>query len=126
MRLGLATVAAGLLAAIFTSAAGARVISVTRVNPTSCGLGITVDGTFTLLDGTSGVIAETDLPAFPGAPFNIDQLFVCHGKTPPGLVSSTMRIVESAPTPYGNLLAHITITPKVWTFAVVKTGQKSP
>jgi hypothetical protein len=126
MRLGLATAAAVLLAAIFTSSAGARVISVTKLEPASCGLGLTVDGNFIFVDGTSGVIAETDLPAFPGAPFNIDQLFVCHGKTPAGLVSSTVRIVESAPTPYGNLMAHITVTPKVWTFAVVKTGQKSP
>lgn len=126
MRLGLAAVAAVLLAAIFTGSAGARVISVTKLEPTSCGLGLTVDGNFILVDGTSGVVAETDLPAFPGAPFNIDQLFVCHGTTPAGLVSSTMRIVESAPTPYGNLLAHITITPKVWTFAVVKTGRTSP
>ena len=123
MRLGLAAAAATLLAAIFAGSAGARVISVTRLEPTSCGLGITVDGNFTLLNGARGVIAETDLPAFPGAPFNIDQVFVCHGTTPPGLVSSPMRIVESAPTPFGNLMAHITVTPKVWTYAVVKTGQ---
>ena len=126
MRLGLAAAAAALLAAIFTGSAGARVISVTRIDPGSCGLGLTVDGNSMLLNGSSGVIAETDLPTFPGSPFNVDQVFVCHGVTPAGLISSTIRIAESSPTPYGSLMAHITVTPKVWTFAVVATGHPSP
>ena len=122
MRLLLVTAATALIAAAFATTVDARVIQITRIEPTSCALGLTVDGSFVLVNGESGVIAETDLPAFPGAPFNIDQVFVCHGGTPPGLVTATTRLVQFTPTPFGMLMAHITITPTVWTFAVVRTG----
>jgi hypothetical protein len=122
MRLLLATAASAIIGAAFATTADARVIRVDRIDPGSCALGLTVDGTFVLLNGASGVVAETDVPAFPGAPFNVDQVFTCHGNTPPGLVTGTMRIAELSPTPAGTLMAHITITPTVWTFAVVRTG----
>jgi hypothetical protein len=126
MRLVVATAAAAMVAAVLSATASARVIQVTKVQPDSCGLGLTVDGSFVLLNGESGVIAETDVPAFPGAPFNVDQVFVCHGKTPPGLVSETMRMVQTSPSAAGMLLAHITVNPTAWTFAVVRTGPPHP
>jgi hypothetical protein len=128
IRLFIAIVTACAAAAVFGSPAAARVTSVTLIG-SSCSLGLTVDGDHVnlggpiLLTGTFGVVALSDIPIDEGMFFS--QVFVCHGTTPAGLISRTAHLSTCSPTPSGDLVAHITVTPKVWTFTVTLTGQNT-
>lgn len=121
------------IAALTSSPAAAKVTSVTLIGPGSCALGLTIDdGEVSLggpitFSGAFGVVATSDV-LISGSAFH-SQVFVCHGSTPEGLVSKTVHLTTCSPTPSavapssGDLIAHVTITPKTWTFTVALTGQ---
>lgn len=108
MRRFLAALAAAVVAAAVAGSAQARV-EVHLLQPGQCQFGLIVDGTIYLLDGEFGVFSE-----------NSDdqqlQAFICHGRTPEGLVTETISNHSMVP---GGLIANITVTPTVWTFTIV-------
>jgi hypothetical protein len=130
IRLLIALLTACAAAAVFGSPAAARVTSVTLIG-SSCSLGLTVDGDQVslggpiLLDGSFGVVALSDIPIDPELGIFFSQVFVCRGTTPAGLISTAAHLSNCSPTPAGDLVSHVTVTPKVWTFTVTLTGQNT-
>lgn len=128
-------VTALVIAAVASSPAAGKVTQVTLIGSPGCGLAVTIeDGEVSLggpssilLNGTFGVVATSDV-LISGSSF-YPQVFVCHGSTPEGLVRKTARFTSCSGTPSaiapssGDLISHVTITPKTWTFTVVLTGQ---
>lgn len=120
------------IAAVASSPAAAKVTNVTMFG-SACSIAITIDdgevslGGPIMLNSTFGIVATSDV-LISGSAF-YSQVFVCHGSTPSGLIAKAVHLTSCSPTPSavapssGDLVAHVTITPKTWTVTVALTGQ---